>query len=79
MDQFRRPPPPPGYPDQALDVTTSVEYERGQWVVYMEVMFWDETRRFRVEAYRTERRARIAAEYMRRYADVDRKLPPMGF
>ncbi|NOK80946.1 MAG: hypothetical protein GFH27_549287n27 [Chloroflexi bacterium AL-W] len=78
MDEFHRP-LPPGYPDQALDVTTSVEYERGQWVVYLEVMFWDAIRRFRIEAYRTERLAHIAAEYMRRYADVDRKFPPMGF
>jgi hypothetical protein len=62
---------PPGAWEQALDMKTFVEYERGQWVVYMDVMFWNETRRFRIEAYRSERLAQLAAAIIHRYADRD--------
>lgn len=64
---------------QALDARTEVVRERGQWVVYLEVQFWNETRRFYIETYRSERRAQIAAEMIRRYADQDLPFPPTGF
>jgi hypothetical protein len=33
---FRLPEPPDGFEQQALAAHTTVEYERGQWVVYVE-------------------------------------------
>lgn len=68
-----------GSRDDAVTVRTEVLHERGQWVVYLEVTFPYETRRFWIGAYRTERRARVAAEYVCRYADQDSPFPPTGF
>lgn len=78
MWPFRLPDPPDGFQHEALSAQTSVEYERGQWVVYLEVIFWDETRRHRIEAYRTERKAQIAADWIRRAAQRDLPHPPTG-
>jgi hypothetical protein len=75
---FSLPDPPAGFSDHALDVQTLVEYERGQWVVYIEVLFWDETRRHRIQAYRTERLARIAADWIKRGAQRELPRPPDG-
>ena len=55
-----------------------VEEEKGQWVVYLEVTFWEDEGEFplskvrhRISTYRTRRQAEIAAEYIRRGADRD--------
>lgn len=72
------PEPLPGFAERALEVRTLVLRERGQWVVYLDVMFWQETRRFRIQAYRNERLARLAAETIRRIADRDLPAPPTG-
>jgi hypothetical protein len=78
MWPFRPPKPPDGFTHEALAAQTFVEYERGQWVVYLEVIFWDITCRHRIEAYRTERQARVAAEWIRRGAQRDLPCPPDG-
>ncbi len=75
---FRPPQPPDGFPDTALAAQTSVSYERSQWVVYLEIIFWEETRRYRIEAYRSERQARIAADWIQRAAQRDLPHPPTG-
>lgn len=78
MWPFRLPDPPEGFNDEALAVQTIVEPERGQWVVYVEVTFWDSIQRHRIGVYRTERLATIAADIIRRTADRDLPRPPMG-
>lgn len=66
-------------------VTTSVECEKGRWVVYLEVTFWETDREFplktvrhRLQDYHTEKRARVAAEIYRRAADRDLEGPSFG-
>lgn len=78
MWPFTPPDPPDGFGDEALAVQTFVEHERGQWVVYIEVTFWDEVRRHRIQAYRSERLANIAAEWIGRGAQRDLPRPPSG-
>ncbi|MFV9507249.1 MAG: AP2 domain-containing protein [Oscillochloridaceae bacterium umkhey_bin13] len=75
---FRLPDPPEGFEHEALAASTSVVYARGQWVVYLEVIFWDETRRFRIESYPSERKALLAADWIRRAAQRDLPHPPTG-
>jgi hypothetical protein len=75
---FRIPDPPEGFRDEALAVHTFVTYERGQWWVHMEITFWDTVKRYRIAAYRSERLARIAAEWMRRGAARELPRPPDG-
>lgn len=70
--------PPDGFVEEALFVDTFVEHERGQWVVYMEVGFWSGTVRHRIQTYRSERLALIAADYMRRAAQRNLRRPPSG-
>jgi hypothetical protein len=53
---------------EMLGVTTLIGYERGQWVVYLEVAFRDGVRRHRIHAYSSERRAQIAADFIRQGA-----------
>jgi hypothetical protein len=65
-------------PEQAYAVETYVEEERGQWVVDIVVIFEDEAIRRRVNTFRTERRARIAAEWIKRAAQRDIKGPLNG-
>ncbi|NJN19239.1 MAG: AP2 domain-containing protein [Oscillochloris sp.] len=65
-------------PGEAISVRTEVICERGQWAVYLEVEFPHERRRFWIDVYRSEQRARIAAEYIRRYADQDSPFPQTG-
>ena len=53
------PEPPPGFEHEALTVDTYVAYEHGQWVVvYMDVIFWDETVHHRIQAYPRQRLAK---------------------
>jgi len=65
--------------DEALAVATYVVRESGQWAVYAEITFPDVVRKFRIGTYRTERRAAIQAEYVRRYADLPPGFGNMGF
>jgi hypothetical protein len=65
-------------PEEAYAVETYVEQERGQWVVDIVVIFEDEAVRRRINTYRTERRARIAAEWIKRAAQRDIKGPLNG-
>jgi len=65
-------------PEEAYAVETYVESERGQWVVDIVVIFEDEAVRRRINTYRTERRARIAAEWIKRAAQRDIKGPLNG-
>ena len=66
-------------PDEALAIATYVVLESGQWAVWAEITFPDFVRKFRVGTYRTERRAQIQAEYVRRHADLPPGLGSMGF
>jgi hypothetical protein len=65
--------------DDALAIATYVERESGQWAVYAEITFTDTIRKFRIGTYRTERRAAVQAEYVRRYADLPPGFGNMGF
>lgn len=64
--------------DDALGVTTLIGYERGRWVVYIEVAFADGVRRHRIQDYASERMARLAADQMRRGALRDRPFRSEG-
>lgn len=65
-------------PDEALAVDTYVVAEQGQWVVYLDVIFWHETVHHRIQAYPSQRLAEIAADLMKRAARRDLKNPPLG-
>ena len=77
MSDFE-PPATPDIPDDAIGVTTLIGREGGQWVVYLEVAFRDGVRRHRIQSYRTERLARIAADVIRRGAMRDRPFSSEG-
>ncbi|MFZ5991438.1 MAG: AP2 domain-containing protein [Deinococcota bacterium] len=64
--------------DEAYYAETFVERERGQWVVYMEVIFADEICRHRIGSYFSETRAKVAAHYMRESANINWGRPPTG-
>lgn len=64
---------------EALAVDTYVVAEGGQWVVYLDVIFWHETVHHRIQAYPTERQAEMAADLMKRAARREQKSPPAGF
>lgn len=70
--------PSPGFNDEALTVDTVIINEKGQWVVYMDVIFWDETVRRRIQAYPTRRQAEIAASWMKRAAQRNLPQAPSG-
>lgn len=53
---------------EAYEVETVVVPERGQWAVDIIVVFEDEVVRHRIDTYRTERRARISADLIKRTA-----------
>lgn len=65
-------------PEDAIGVTTLIGQENGQWVVYLEVAFRDGVRRHRIQAYPTERKARVAADMIRRAALRDRPFRDEG-
>lgn len=56
------------------DVTTTVEKERGRWVVYLVVTSSEGVERRRLSDYPTEPKARLAADVVRRTAA--RRRPP---
>ncbi|HMQ55129.1 MAG TPA: hypothetical protein PKE64_29350 [Anaerolineae bacterium] len=76
-----------GFPtENAVWVETSVEAEKGQWVVYLDVGFWEpnepdniQVRRHRIQVYARRRQAEIAAEWIKRAAGKDLAAPPSGF
>ena len=63
--------------DSAVLAETTVQEEKGQWVVYLSVIFWQSEQtqepmqivRHRIQAYRTRRRAEIAADWIKRAAE----------
>jgi hypothetical protein len=52
--------------EDALNVTTLIGKERGQWVLYLEVAFADRVIRHRIQAYRSEQQAKVAATHILR-------------
>lgn len=70
--------PPAGFGDEALAVDTYVQEEQGQWVVYMDVIFWTETVQHRIRSYPSRRQAEIAADWIKRAAHRDLRQPPTG-
>ncbi len=75
-----------GFPTRnATYVAMSVVEERGRWVVYMEVGFWEphqepplQAVRHRIQDYSNRRLAEIAASWMKRAAERDLAQPPFG-
>jgi len=70
--------PPDGFSEEALAVDTYVQAEKGQWVVYMDVIFWEETVHHRIRAYPHRRQAEIAADWIKRAARRDLRQLPTG-
>lgn len=62
----------------ALSVETEVIPERGQWAVDIVVIFDDGVVRRRVDTYRTEALAKIAAKSIKRAAERDIAGPLNG-
>ena len=58
-------------PDEALEVETYVEHDRGRWVVSVVVVFADEVVRTTINSYHTERMATLAASWIKRAARRD--------
>lgn len=65
-------------PDRAYDVETYVEQRNGQWFVDIVVVFADEVVRKTVNVYRNQRRAEIAAAWIKRAAARDIEGPLNG-
>lgn len=65
-------------PERAFAVETYVEQVSGQWVVDLVVIFEDEAVRRRINTYRSERHARIAASWIKRAAERDIDGPING-
>ena len=76
-----------GSPEHALGVVSRIEKERGQWVVFLDVSFWNEDSvdepikvvRRRISTFPTQQRAELAASFMVRAAARNQPHPPMGF
>jgi hypothetical protein len=74
-------------PKDCVGITSLVVPEKGRWVVYLELGYWDQPgsekpiriERRRIADYPTERRATIAAEWMRRGADKSPGGELLGF
>ncbi len=63
---------------RATAVETYVEPERGQWRVDLAVFFDDEVVVRTINTYRTERKATVAASWIRRAAERDIRGPVHG-
>lgn len=70
--------PPGSHVDDAYAVETVVVEDRRQWHVEIVVVFADEVVRRRVGTYFTERRARLAADLIKRTAERDISGPIHG-
>ena len=75
-----------GFEDHATHVNMIVEQEKGRWVVYIEVTFWELDKenplqhyRHRIQDYPTKRKAELAASWIKRAAERDIGSAPMGF
>ena len=62
----------------AVGVETFVRQESGEWIVDIAVAFPDGVVRHHVNTYRSERHARIAAQWIRRAASRDIEGPING-
>ena len=79
--------PDDGFPTRnAVYAQTFIEEEKGRFVVYIEVGFWEpnepdtiQTIRRRIQAYPKRRAAEIAAHWIERAAKKDLRQPPLGF
>ncbi len=58
-------------PQEAIALETYVEPHRGQWEVFVVVVFPDEVVRKSINTYHTERMATIAAAWIKRAAQRD--------
>jgi hypothetical protein len=65
-------------PDRAYEVETYVEHRNGTWEVDIVVIFDDEIVRKTINTFRTERRAEIAASWIKRAAQRDISGPLNG-
>jgi len=65
-------------PEKAFAVETYVEYRHSQWEVNIVVIFEDEAIRKTINTFRTERRAQIAAGWIKRAAQRDISGPLHG-
>ncbi len=75
-----------GFDKSPSHATARVVEERGQWVVYLSVSFWEfedeptlRTYEHRIESYPTQRQAEIVAHWIARNANKDLPEPPSGF
>jgi intergrase/recombinase len=74
------------FPADAFAVEIFIEPEKGRFVVYMEVHFWEAdseekitTRRHRIQDYPTRQKAEIAGRWIKATAERDIRHPPSGF
>jgi hypothetical protein len=65
-------------PGEPLGASTLIGYERGQWVVYLEIAYANEVRRHRIQAFISESRARAAADVILRTAMRDHPFRSEG-
>ncbi len=76
-----------GFVEHALGVVSRIEPERGQWVVFLEVSFWNgesednpiKVVQRRISSYPTQARAELAASFMVRAAARNQPHPPLGY
>lgn len=74
------------FPERSVGVLAKIEPEAGQWVVFLDVSFWNQngaetpqsTVRSRIEVYPTLERAQMAANFIVLAATKDLKYPPPG-
>jgi hypothetical protein len=62
----------------AISARAYVEHERGEWVVYVEVLFLTEIVKRRIRAYGSKHQAELAARWMGWNANRDLTTPPAG-
>lgn len=59
---------PTSLSDDAFTAQAFVVLEQGEWVVMLDVFFWDEVVRHRIRSYPTQRQAELAAHWIERSA-----------
>lgn len=74
------------FPGDAFAVAVYIEEEKGRFVLYLEVHFWEPetedkvgTYRHRIQDYPTRRQAEVAAKWIKSAAERDIQDPPSGF
>lgn len=68
---------PPGFSDEALAAESYIEFERGQWIVYLDVILTETVRR-RIQGYPPRRQAEIAASWIKQTAQRTLPHAPTG-